>query len=180
MWSTNWRANDKGWVCDWREQILSVVVCCTKQKGRRHMQSSKFKTGLLSPRSTRSGHWFATSWHLFYTPDIEVFKSVTLFGHSFQAYLHFMCDFQGIWTLFDTSLHHWGGTRVTIVTFFGNSSYLRSSSPVYMGCHEVFPLGVKRCKRRYTAMVKDPFKEWDRVDTFLHFLSTWVNIQTDR
>ena len=25
----------------------------------------------------------------------------------------------------------------------------------------------------YTAVVKDPFKEFDRVDTFLHFLSTW-------
>ncbi len=36
------------------------------------------QTLLWPPRSTRSGHWFATCWHLFYTPDIEVLKSVTL------------------------------------------------------------------------------------------------------
>ncbi len=49
----------------------------------------------------RSGHWFATYWHLFYTPDIEVLKSV-----------------RGV----------------------------------------------------YTAMVKNPFNEWDRVDTFCALL----------
>ena len=29
----------------------------------------------------------------------------------------------------------------------------------------------------YTAMIKHPFEEWDRVDTFLHSLSTWGSIK---
>ncbi len=31
----------------------------------------------------------------------------------------------------------------------------------------------KGVKGVYTAMVKDPFKEWDRVDTFLHSFLSW-------
>ncbi len=29
----------------------------------------------------------------------------------------------------------------------------------------------------YTAMVKDPCKEWDRVDIFVHSLSTWATLK---
>ncbi len=46
------------------------------------------------PRSTRSGHWFATYWHWFHTPE---YRSVTLLLHFFQAYSHFMCDLSTFW-----------------------------------------------------------------------------------
>ena len=70
------------------------------------------------PRLTRSGHCFTTYWHLIYTPNIEVLKSVTLILHLFQAY-------RVVW---------------------------------------------KGVKGVYTAMVNDPFRKWDRVDTFCTLL----------
>ena len=45
---------------------------------------------------------------------------------------------------------------------------------VYHSKRSVNRVVQKDVKGVYTAMIKDPFKEWDRVDTFLHSLSTWV------
>ena len=54
------------------------------------VSSSRAEQSRETPRSTRIGHCFATYWHLFYNPDIEVLKSVTLLLHFFQAYSHFI------------------------------------------------------------------------------------------
>ncbi len=50
------------------------------------------------PRSTRSGHWFYTYWHLFHTPQYRSEERCSLLFHFFQAYLHFTVTLHGLKT----------------------------------------------------------------------------------
>ncbi len=86
-----------------------------------------FAGAYWKPRSTRSGHWFATYWHWFHIAEYKSVEECNTSFTPFQAYSHFMCD------------------------------HSRRS------VNRVVQKGVKGV---YTAMVKYPFKERDRVDTF--------------
>ncbi len=52
--------------------------------------------------------------------------------------------------------------------------FTTASSVLDLGKRSVNRVLGKCVKGVYTALVKDQFKEWDRVDTFLHSLSTWA------